>query len=277
MYSFFCLGERVFSDSHCDIFMQYKSENEIINYLNGLENIKKLACVYFSHNNSASVDIIKDIQVKFAVTKNYEFTVNAIENAWFVNYKNIDKIVELRPEYVTLTHNDNNLLCGGCNGNDGLTEWGKEVVKILQENNILIDTAHMSKQAFWDFVKINTKSIFNSHTGVKLWSNHKRNLDKEQIKQIKNSGGYIGIALYNEFWGVQSLTAKDIANGILDLIEEYGVNLFGLGTDFFGIENYPLDIKNYKDIVKLRIELDKLKLNQSIIQKFLCDNYLTFV
>ena len=42
----------------------------------------------------------------------------------------------------------------------GLSKLGKSVVKILEENNILIDTAHLSRKAFKDFSKITTKPIF---------------------------------------------------------------------------------------------------------------------
>ena len=269
----------MFADSHNDIFMKYKDRNSIARYLMAnKQSLKKLACAYFSYNNIMnSENIVIDILDKFNIAKEYSYIVSAIENAWFLTPHNIDRIIELQPEYITLVHNESNTLCGGCNSNDGLTMWGKEVVKILQSNNIIIDTAHMSEQAFWEFVDINDKPIFNSHTGLKLWANHKRNLSNEQIKVIDESRGYIGIALYNEFWGKSTLSARDIAIGVSNLMDKYGDNLFGLGTDFNGIDSYPTDIRNYNELVNLKIEMSKLQLGEKEIQKFMCDNYVHLV
>jgi len=265
------------ADSHNDVFWKYKNKNDLIKYLEKMRNfgLQKLACVYFSYNNSVDIKTIEsDIVSKFNYIKKYNFCVPAIENAWFITPKNLDLVIQLKPEYITLTHNEANTLAGGSSTQIGLTNWGKEVVSILQKHNIIVDTAHMSERTFWDFVSINKMPLFNSHTGLKSWCKYNRNITDTQIREFQQTNGYIGIALYNQFWGVCNLDAKTIANGVKGIIEKYGTNLFGLGTDFNGIDSYPVDIKDYNQVENLTECLTKIGVNVSDIDKFLCQNYM---
>ena len=81
----------------------------------------------------------------------------------------------------------------------GLSDFGKEVINVCQENNILIDVSHIGEQSFWDIEKISKKPFIASHSSVNKICSHFRNLNDDQIIAIKNKNGLIGINPYPFF------------------------------------------------------------------------------
>ncbi len=81
----------------------------------------------------------------------------------------------------------------------GLNDFGKEVINICQENNVLIDVSHIGEQSFWDIEKISKKPFIASHSSAYKLCPHFRNLHDDQIIAIKNKKGLIGINPYPFF------------------------------------------------------------------------------
>ncbi len=84
---------------------------------------------------------------------------------------------------------------GGLNseGKKGLTKFGKEVVKKMNELGMMIDVSHLGDQSFRDVIQVTTKPIIASHSSVYTLVPHRRNLKDEQIKAIAKNGGVIQI------------------------------------------------------------------------------------
>lgn len=107
--------------------------------------------------------------------------------------------------YLGLTWNTSNAI--GTSARDendrgkagGLTDFGKDVVKRMNELGMLVDVSHLGETAFWDVVAITNSPIIASHSNVYNLAPHYRNLTDEQIKSIAKSGGYIGMNFYNKF------------------------------------------------------------------------------
>lgn len=111
--------------------------------------------------------------------------------------------------YLTLTHNvapswatsaanetnPNPVVGNGLNseGKKGLTDFGKQVVKRMNELGMMIDVSHLGDQSFWDVIKLTTKPIIASHSSVYSLVPHRRNLKDDQIKAIAKNGGVIQI------------------------------------------------------------------------------------
>lgn len=233
----------------------------------------KVLCAYYSKNEHQNAGIKEMVECFNKIRALGEKVVPTVENSWFLTPQNIDQFIELKPFCCTLTHNEENSLCGGALSNAGFTSWGRESVKILEENGIIIDTAHMNRKSFYEFVKITSKPIFNSHCGFTHFCNHPRNLTDEQIDIIVNSCGYIGLAFYGKFFGKQ-IMSKDLADAVLWLTEKYGYNTLGMGTDFNGMENkyIPCDLNEYCDLNILGKKLINLGLNRNDTGKFFNDN-----
>src|SRR5258706_650445 len=81
----------------------------------------------------------------------------------------------------------------------GLTSFGKEVVKKMNELGMLVDVSHLGETAFWDVVETSNAPIIASHSCVYNITPHYRNLTDDQIKAIAKSGGYIGVNFYCKF------------------------------------------------------------------------------
>ncbi|MBX9785360.1 MAG: dipeptidase [Chitinophagaceae bacterium] len=84
-------------------------------------------------------------------------------------------------------------------GKKGLTSFGEQVIKRMNELGMMVDVSHVGEQTFWDIVKVSTKPIITSHSCVWNLCPHRRNLKDEQIKAIAKSGGVIFLNFYAGF------------------------------------------------------------------------------
>ena len=63
-----------------------------------------------------------------------------VEDLHFLNKDNVEKFVKLRPSYAGLTWNTCNALAGGAYESGRLTNFGKHVIKRLEENHCFVHT-----------------------------------------------------------------------------------------------------------------------------------------
>ena len=75
----------------------------------------------------------------------------------------------------------------------GLTDFGKQVVRRMNELGMMVDVSHVGDQTFWDVIKLTTKPVIASHSSVYTLTPHRRNLKDDQIKAIAKNGGVIQI------------------------------------------------------------------------------------
>jgi membrane dipeptidase len=81
----------------------------------------------------------------------------------------------------------------------GLTDFGKQVVKRMNELGMIIDVSHVGEQTFWDAIHITTKPVIASHSCAWSLCPHRRNLKDDQIKAIGKNGGVIHLNFYAGF------------------------------------------------------------------------------
>ncbi|MEO6695971.1 MAG: dipeptidase, partial [Ignavibacteria bacterium] len=118
---------------------------------------------------------------------------------------NIDRLYELGVRYIGLTWNNSNFISTSAkesveNGKSGgLSEFGVQVIKRMNEVGMLVDVSHLSEKGFWDVIETSSNPIIASHSNCYSINPHFRNLTDEQIKAISKNGGYIGINFYDEF------------------------------------------------------------------------------
>jgi len=262
------------ADSHNDVFYKFSTYDKISDYLKKVESegVSSLFCAYYSKTFDKKVTL-KKIKNRFAFVRGKsKIAVPTIENAWFLTPKNLEEFISFQPFCVGLCHNDKNFLCGGAKSSGGITKWGEKVIFKLEKANIIIDTAHMNRQSFDEFSKLTNIPLFVSHTCFSTIFDHFRNINDEQIIKIVESQGYIGLAMYPDFWGKKSLSIKQIAKGIVWFTENYGFDTLGLGTDFNGITKYPKGLRGYNDIYKLELELLCAGMKRENIDKFFYKN-----
>jgi membrane dipeptidase len=81
----------------------------------------------------------------------------------------------------------------------GLSDFGKSVVKKLNELGVLVDLSHVGEQTFYDAIKLSTKPVLVSHSCVYGINPVPRNLKDDQIKAVGKNGGVISINFYSGF------------------------------------------------------------------------------
>ncbi|MGC8561915.1 MAG: dipeptidase [Thermoplasmata archaeon] len=129
----------------------------------------------------------------------------------------------------------------------GLTGYGEELVKVANEQNVIVDMAHASRGTILDACSVSKKPVISSHGNVKSIYNHARNLDDDSIEAIVKTGGVIGIT------AIRTTLSKDPS--INDMVkhmeyvgENFGWDHVALGTDFLGIDDTP---KGFEDVTKI--------------------------
>jgi membrane dipeptidase len=81
----------------------------------------------------------------------------------------------------------------------GLTDFGKQIIKRMNELGMLVDLSHVGEQTFWDAIAVTTKPVLVSHSCVYALCPHRRNLKDEQIKAVAKNGGVIHLNFYSGF------------------------------------------------------------------------------
>lgn len=145
-------------------------------------------------------------------------------------------VLDAGVKLVGLTWNGENSVAYGASQDAklGLKPFGKEVVNVLNERDILIDVSHLNEQGFWDVLPL-AKHILASHSNAHALCEHPRNLTDEQAKALVKHGGHIHLVYYPHFIG-ENATMDDLVAHVKHLADLVGVEHLGLGSDFDGID-----------------------------------------
>jgi membrane dipeptidase len=159
----------------------------------------------------------------------------------------------------------------------GLTDLGRDVVRVLNASRIFVDLAHISKKGFFDAVEAHDRSlpIVVTHTGVSGVYRHWRNLDDDQLRAIADSGGTIGVMYHCPFLGGSSRgNASLVADHLEHIVRTVGDDFASLGSDWDGSIVTPRDMPTCLELPRLvQILLDR-RLAPESIQKILGGNFL---
>ena len=124
--------------------------------------------------------------------------------------------------------------------NDGLTDFGKDGIRYMQELGMLVDVSHLSDGGFRDVAEICTKPFVATHSNARAVGPHQRNLTDEQIKTLADKGGVMGLNFYPMFlnpdMNKDEANAAMIARHARHIADVGGVDVVGIGTDFDGFE-----------------------------------------
>lgn len=98
--------------------------------------------------------------------------------------------------YLTLTHSINTDWAdssGDQPKHNGLTDFGKDVVRELNKLGVMVDVSHVADKTFWDALEISQAPIIASHSSCRALCGHPRNMTDEMIKALAAKGGVIQI------------------------------------------------------------------------------------
>ena len=144
---------------------------------------------------------------------------------------------------IGLTHFFDNELGGSLHGEggsgSGLSEFGRQVVREMQERRMIVDLAHASPQMVRDVLAMPGTRPILSHTGIHGHCPSPRNLSDDLVRAIAAKGGVIGIG----YWADVNCggTPADIAASVKAAIALVGEDHVSLGSDYDGSVDAPFD------------------------------------
>ncbi|WML49221.1 dipeptidase [Neobacillus sp. PS3-34] len=160
---------------------------------------------------------------------------------------------------VGLTWNDANYVADGAmeERGGGLTRFGREVVRLLNENSVWCDVSHLSERGFWDVIEL-ADHPFASHSNCYSLCPHPRNLKNDQILALMERESVMGITFVPHFLtGRDEAVLADIIRHLDHVCSLGGENHVGFGSDFDGTENTVIGLSSIKGYNTLINELLK--------------------
>ena len=173
-----------------------------------------------------------------------------------------------------LHHFFDNKLGGSLHGisGGGLSEFGREAVREMQRQGILIDLAHSSEAVVREVLAMTTRPPVVSHTGVYSQCPTARNIDDALLARIAVRGGLIGIG----FWegAVCDITPAGVARSIARAIEIVGEDHVALGSDWDGSTTVLFDASELSALTQALLDEG---LSEVAIRKVMGENLIEFL
>ena len=221
---------------------------------------------------------------------------------------------ELGIRYMTLTHSNTNdwadssgdMDKAGVEHHNGLTDFGKQVVREMNRLGMMVDISHVADKTFWDALAVSSAPPFASHSSCRAISNVPRNMTDEMIVALAKKGGVVQVNFACEFLSQKTADAsKDLmpklasarAENNRALLEQYrktvppatladvvahidhivkiaGIDAVGIGSDFDGIQCAPQGLEDVSKFPNLTRALLEKGYSASDIRKIYGGNLL---
>ena len=139
---------------------------------------------------------------------------------------------------MTLTHFRNNNWADSSTDkpeHNGLTEFGKEVVREMNRIGMIVDISHVSDKTFYDTLAVTTKPVIATHSSCRALTEFPRNMTDDMLKALARNGGVVGIN-----FGAGFLNQKD-ADASMKFISGMASqepNLTGKELDAYSLEDF---------------------------------------
>ena len=206
----------------------------------------------------------------------------------------------LGARYMTITHSRNTPWADSATDDpehDGLTDFGKDVIREMNRIGMLVDLSHVSEAAMMDALDVAKAPVIFSHSGVRKVNGHARNVPDSVLERLPENGGVVMVVglpgfLNNERrewdaeWKAEEarqqslfLGQPDVVKAAMDAWEEanpepptmishmadhidhirnsIGVEYIGIGGDFDGMPTGPVGFEDVSGYPALFAELAK--------------------
>jgi membrane dipeptidase len=181
------------------------------------------------------------------------------------------------------------------NGTDSsgkLNTRGVELLKTMEQLDMILDVTHLNDEAFWHALEIYKGSIWASHNNCRHFVDHNRQFSDDMIRELINRDAVIGVAL--DAWmmvpdwirGVstpkeRNVTMEIMVDNIEHICQLAGDSLHvGVGSDLdgaFGNEQCPYDLDTIADIQKLPGLLKKRGFSEKDVRNVMHGNFVRFL
>jgi membrane dipeptidase len=109
---------------------------------------------------------------------------------------------DLGVRYMTLSHFYNDEWADSSTDkpvHNGLTEFGKDIVREMNREGIMVDISHVSDKTFYDALEVSKAPLIASHSSCRALCNHVRDMSDDMIKALAAKDGVIQINYERSF------------------------------------------------------------------------------
>jgi len=132
--------------------------------------------------------------------------------------------------YLTLTHFKNNNWADSSTdkpAHNGLTPFGKDVVRELNRLGVMVDISHVADKTFYDALEVTKVPVIASHSSCRAIANHPRNMTDDMLRALGKNGGVVMINYEVSFLSEENRVASEKAGGVVKLLDDFSKKCAG--------------------------------------------------
>jgi membrane dipeptidase len=207
---------------------------------------------------------------------------------------NLRRYHELGVRYMTLTWNNANAWADSCyeHPHQGLTEFGREVVREMNRLGMVVDVSHVSDDTFFDVLETTSAPVMASHSSARALADHPRNMSDEMLRAVARNGGVVMINFQDWFvdpaktptWNAVVFALRNLGwpdtplSLLIDHVDHVvavaGVDHVGLASDFASTFLVPAGVKDAAGFPNITAQLVERGYPEDDIRKILGENAL---
>jgi membrane dipeptidase len=210
----------------------------------------------------------------------------------FVNISYLEKAYSYGLRACGPAHYGPGRYAAGTGMTDGLTAQGKELVKEMDNLNMILDVTHLTDKGFEEALSIFKGPVWASHHNCRALVNHQRQLTDDQIKVLieRNAviGGVFDTWMLTDNWVRGVDDPKERGINLEKVVDHYdhicqiagNINHIAIGSDLdgaYGKEQSPYDLEDIADLQNLKGILSRRGYSSADIEHIFYKNWLSFL